>query len=124
MAQAVMPKASQEAISIGCALIVAGLLEILGINDNKTISGISNCIPSPSNIRYMVKKSREATFMRIAGFVWKYPYIMSYNKGERAGLGCLVKEIAFYDGEHVQLIKLDADAPKWSSEEVAMSLDV
>ena len=69
MSQAVMPKASTEKISIGGGLIVADILASLGINDNKIISGISNCITSPSNLRYVVKKSHEAKFMTIAGFV-------------------------------------------------------
>ena len=62
MNQAVIPKALPEAISLGVELVVAGLLESLGINDNKIISVISDCIPGPSNLQYVVKKSREATF--------------------------------------------------------------
>ena len=58
-------KALPEAIFLGDGLIVSGLLESLGINDNKIISEISNCIPIPSNIQYVVKKSREAKFMSI-----------------------------------------------------------
>ena len=42
MDQAVMPKASPETIYLGSGLIVAGLLASLGINNNKTIYGISN----------------------------------------------------------------------------------
>ena len=42
MTQAVMPKASPEEISLGGGLIVGGLLESLGINDNKITSGIPN----------------------------------------------------------------------------------
>ena len=42
MAKAVIMKASPEAISLGGGLIVGGLLESLGINDNKMISGIPN----------------------------------------------------------------------------------
>ena len=68
-------------------MIVAGLLESLRINDNKIISGISNCIPSSSNLRYVVKKDLETKFTRIAGFVCNYICIMSRGKGERAGLG-------------------------------------
>ena len=109
MAQAVIPKASPEAISLGGGLIVAGLLASLGINNNKIISGISNCIPSPSKLRYVAKKSREATFIRISGFVCNYPYSMSCGNGERAGIGRLVKEMSFWDGEQVQSIRLDAD---------------
>ena len=49
---------------------------------------------------------------------------MSRNKGKRAGLGRLVKEISFWDGERVKSIRLDADASKGSSEELASALDV
>ena len=42
MTQAVIPKASPEAIYLGCGLIVGGLLASLSINDNKIISGIPN----------------------------------------------------------------------------------
>ena len=101
MAQAVMPKASPEAISIGCGLVVSGLLASLGINDDKIISGISNCIPIPSNLRYVVKKTREATFTRIAGFVCNYPCSTSCDKGNCDRLGRLVKDIVFWDGERV-----------------------
>ena len=66
---------------------------ILGINDNNVLSGIPNGIPSPSSLWYVAKKACEATFMRIAGFVYNYPYSVSCNKGERAGLGRMVKEI-------------------------------
>ena len=48
IAQAVMLKASQETISLGGGLMVAGLLENIDINYNKIISGISKYIPSPS----------------------------------------------------------------------------
>ena len=64
-----MTKASLEAICLGVGLIVGGLLASIGIKDNNILSGILNGIPSPSNLRYVVKKSREAKFMRIAGFV-------------------------------------------------------
>ena len=40
------PKSSPEAIYLGGGLVVGGLLESLGINDNKIISGIPNFIPS------------------------------------------------------------------------------
>ena len=49
---------------------------------------------------------------------------MSCNKGEISGLGRMVKEIAFCDGEQVQSIRLDAYASKGSSEEVSKALDV
>ena len=54
-------------------MIVSGLLEIIGINDNNIISGILNCIPIPSNLGFVVKKYREAAFMSIAGFVCNFP---------------------------------------------------
>ena len=116
MAQAVMPKASPELISLGGGLIVAGLLASLGTNDNKTISGIHNCIPSPSNLRYVLKKSCEAKFMRISGFVYNYPCSMSCNKGERAGIGSMVKDIYLGYGEQVKSIRLDTNASKEISE--------
>ena len=86
-----MLKASSEAISLGVELIVGGLLEIIGINYNKIISGVQNLIDSPSKLRYVVKKSCEATFMIIAGFVCNYPCSMLCEKGERAGIFRLVK---------------------------------
>ena len=67
MAQAVMPKASSEAISLGGGLMLGGLLASIGINDSKIIPGVPNIIPSPSRLWYMVKISPEAKFMRIAG---------------------------------------------------------
>ena len=70
MSQEMTPKSSPEAISLGDGLIVGGLLASLGINNNKIISGIPNCIPSPSNLRYVAKKAYEATLMRITGFVY------------------------------------------------------
>ena len=89
MAQAVMPKASLEAISFGGGLIVVGILASLGINDN-----IPNLIPSPSNLWYDVKKSREATLMTIAVFVYNYPFSMSCDKVDGDGPGRLVKKIS------------------------------
>ena len=97
-----MPKYLPEAMSIGGGLIVGGILASLGINDNKIISGILNIIPSTLSLHYVVKKSCEATFMRIAGFICNYPCSMSCNKGEHAVIVSLVKEIAFRDGEQVQ----------------------
>ena len=47
MAQAVMLKSWPEAIYLRGGLIVAGILESIGINDKKIISGISNCTISP-----------------------------------------------------------------------------
>ena len=37
---------------------------------------------------------------------------MSYEKVEHDGIGRLVKDIAFWDGEQVQLIQLDKYASK------------
>ena len=54
-------------------MIVDGLLAILGINDNKIISGIPNYIINPSKLWYVMKKSLEGIFMRIAWFVCNYP---------------------------------------------------
>ena len=102
MSQAVIPKASPDSIYLGGELIVGGILESIAINYNKIISGIPNYIPSPSNLRFMVKKYHEATFMSIAGFVWNYPFIMLYNKGECDGIGLLAKERYFRDGEWFQ----------------------
>ena len=76
-------------------MIVSVLLESLDINDNKILSGIRNYIPNPSNLCYVVKKSGEAKFMRIAGFVCNCPCSISCDKVERAGIGCLAKEIDF-----------------------------
>ena len=105
-------KASPEAICLGGGLTVCGLLESLGITNNKIISGIPNFIPSPSNLRYVVKKYREATFMRISGFVFNYPCSISCAKGERAGIVCLVKEIDFWDVEVFQSMRLYAYASR------------
>ena len=119
-----MPKALREKISLGGGFIVAGILESIGINDNEIISGLFNFIHSPSNLRYLVKKSHEATFMMISGFVCNYPCSMSCNKGEHAGIGHLFKEIAFCDGDRVQSMRIEEDSYKGISEEVAKALDV
>ena len=83
-----------------------------------------NRTTSPSSLWYVMKKYHKATFMRIAGFVWNYPCSISCSKIEHSGLVHLVKEINFWDGEWVQSIRLDSDASKGSSEEVAKALDV
>ena len=72
MAQEMMTKASLEAIYLGVVLILGGILVILGGNYNNNISGIPNEIPSPSRTRSVIKKYREAKFMRTTGFVRKY----------------------------------------------------
>ena len=41
-------------------------------------------------------------YIKVAGFVFKYPCRMSFDKGERARLGRLVKQIDFWYGEQVQ----------------------
>ena len=110
-----MPKASPDAISLEVVLILCGLLASLGSIDTKIISGVLNRIPSLSNLWYVVKKSCEAIFMRISGFVCNYPYSMSYDKGKSARLGRLFKEIDLWDFEQVQSIRLGADASKGSS---------
>ena len=74
-------------------------MAVLGININEIISEITNCILSPSKLWYVVNKSQEDTFTRIVGFVCNYSCSMSLDKGERAGIGCMVKYIAFWDGE-------------------------
>ena len=90
-----IPKASPEVMCIVGGLVVGGILASLGINNNNIISGIPNYITSTSNLWYVVKKSDEATFMSISGFVCNYPCIISCNKRECVGLSCLVKYIAF-----------------------------
>ena len=112
MAQELIPKASLEVISLGGGLIVSGILASLGINDKIIIFGISNCIPSPPQLCYVVKKSSEATFMRIAGFVCNYPFSMSCDKVEHSGIGRMGKYIAFWEGERVLSICIDADSSK------------
>ena len=122
--QAVMPKASPAAISLGGGLVVGGILDSIGINDNKILSWIPNDITSPSRLWYMVKKPRESIFMRIVGFVWNYPCRISCNKGESAGIIWMVKDVDVWDDERVQPIRLDADASNGSLEEVEKALDV
>ena len=61
---------NQESIDSRFLQIVGGILESLGINNNRTIYGTPNYIPIPSNLWYVVKKSCEDTFMRIAEFVY------------------------------------------------------
>ena len=89
--QSVMPKASPEAIYIGGGLILCGLLDSIGINDNNIISGILNGITSPLSLWPVVKKSHKAKFMRISGFVCKYPCSTSCDKGDRDRLVQMVK---------------------------------
>ena len=98
MAQSVIPKDSPEAICLGGGLVVGGLLASIGIKDNRIISGIPNYIPSSSKIQYAVKKSHEATFIRIAAYVCNYTCSMSCSEEERAGIVHLVKYICFWDG--------------------------
>ena len=93
MSQVLILKALPQAICLGGGLILGCLLESIGINDNKIISGIPNYIPSPSNLWCVVKKSCETTFMSIAGFVCNYPCRMSCGNGEIYGIGRMVKEI-------------------------------
>ena len=83
-------------------LIVGGLLESLGINDNNIIYGILNFIHSPSKLWYEVNKYYEDTFMRIAGFVCNHPCSILYYKGEHTGFSRLFIEIYLCDGEQVQ----------------------
>ena len=111
-----MSKSLLEEIYIGFGLIAGGILDSIGINDNKIISGIPNDITSPSRLWYMVKKPRESIFMRIVGFVWNYPCRISCNKGESAGIIWMVKDIDVWDDERVQPIRLDADASNRSLE--------
>ena len=91
---------------------MSGILVSIGINDNSFISGILNYIPSPSNLWYAAKKAREDTSIRIPWIVCNYPCNMSCNEGERAGLDRLVKDISLWDGEQVQLIRLDENESK------------
>ena len=114
--QSVMPNASREEISLGGGLIVAGLLASIDINGNWIIYGIINYIVSPSNLRYVVKKDREDTFMMIAEFVFNFPCSISCDKEERAGLDRLVKEITLWDGEQFKSIQIDTYSSKGRSE--------
>ena len=79
--------------------MVGGLLVIMGINDNNITSGIPNCIPSPSNLWYVVNKYREDKYIKIPGVFCNYPCIMSCDKVERDGLGRMFKDIAFWGVE-------------------------
>ena len=56
MTQTVIPKDSQEEISLGDGLIVVGLLDSISINNNYIIYGIPNRIPSSSSLPSVVKK--------------------------------------------------------------------
>ena len=91
MSLSMIPKASTEAISLGGGFIIGDLLLSIGINENKILYGVLNSIPIPLSLRSMVKKSCEAIFMRVAGFVCNYPCIMSCDKEKRARLGWTVK---------------------------------
>ena len=73
-----------------------------------------NGITSPPSLRSVVKKSYKSKFIRTAGFVCKYPYRVSHDKGDKFRLGSMVKEIDFWYGEQVQSMRLDANASKGS----------
>ena len=83
-----------------------------------------NGIPSPSRLWFAANESREATFRRIAGFFYKYPCIMSYDKGEHTRLGWMVKYIAFWYIEQIESTWIYVNSSKGSLEEVAKALDV
>ena len=72
----------------------------------------------------MVNKSNKATFLKIAGFVCKFSFIISCDKGKHSRLGRMVKEIAFWYIKQVLSIRLDVNSSKGISEEVAKSLGV
>ena len=61
-----------------------------------------NIISIPSILLYVVKKYHKDTIMGISWFFCKYTCIMSWNKGERARIGRIVKEITFLYGEWMQ----------------------
>ena len=62
--------------------------------------------------------------MRITGFVCKYTCSMSFDKGDSASIGRMVKEIAFWYDEQVKSICIDVYVFNGRSEEAANSLDM
>ena len=60
----------------------------------------------------MVKKFREAKFIRISGFVCKYNCSMSCDSGDHAGIGRMDKEIALWYGEQVKSLLIDVNISK------------
>ena len=112
MNQAVITKSSTKVIYLGGRLIVGGILASIGINDNNIISEIPNWIPSTSILWCAANKSREAKFVITAGFVCNYLCSISCKKGDHYRIVSLFKEIAFWGGEVVQLIRLDEYASK------------
>ena len=83
-----------------------------------------NGIHITSRLWSVVNKYHEDVFIRIAGFVFKYPWRIQCDKGERARLGQMVKEIDFWYGEWFQSICIDVNSSKGISEEVSKALDV
>ena len=122
------PKISAEALSMMAPLVIAAFLSDMNVDDLIGLENIPKSTPSPKLIRKIVRVSKQAVLIRIAKELEEgnVPFCMSHDKGERSGIGRLIKEISFYDFNEgcVVSIRFDADGANSDDKAVAEAIDM
>ena len=127
MAWAQNPKSSADAMgmSIPC-LVAAFLVDIDVIQSEEVALKIARASPSPDTLKSMLRIQRELVKKFVAGLAKKgVKFCIAHDKGERCGLGRLVRELKYWcpDTSRVISIRVDADGTNADDTTVAEAID-
>ena len=131
-AWALIPKVSSDGLSQSIPVIISAWLASLGICDfmrknPNFIKAVASMCPSPGSLHNHIQIGKERFFLQLASIVsMKIPLTILHDKGERAGLGRLVKEFAYWNNSNkcVQLVRGCADGSDSTDEAVAASINI
>ena len=131
-AWALLPKASADGLTQCIPVIVCAWFASLGLRNfmtkNKSfITSVTNLCPSPTSFHKHIQTVKERIYFELATVMSaNIPVTILHDKGERAGLGRLVKEFAYWDKDRtrVRVIRGCADGSDSTDQAVAASINI
>ena len=127
LAMADAPSLSVGKLSQISPLIVGAALHDLGLSDKVDLEQLPNITPSQSTLRSILREGRELSLRRVAKALdGGRPVGIAHDKGERAGIGRLIKELSWWEDEsdRVSDVRVNSDGSKGKSHEVAAAIDL
>ena len=123
LAWAQNPKSSADAIAMSIPTIVAAFLADLGIVDSEeTAIKIIKATPCSTTLQNMLATQRELVNKFIAGLVERGTKLcIAHDKGERCGLGRLVRELKYWCDESLRVISIRVDADGTNSDDTTVA---
>lgn len=127
MAWAQNPKSSADAMGMSIPCLVAAFLVDLDVIKTEEVAlKIARASPSPTTLKSMLSIQRELVNKFVAELAKKgVKFCIAHDKGERCGLGRLVRELKYWcnDTSRVISIRVDADGTNADDTTVAEAID-